>query len=335
MEKWLLSLWQTRTWAILPLLPLSLLYWVISKTRRLMYQSNIFCQYKAPIPVIVVGNISVGGTGKTPLTLYLTQALQQQGFSPAIISRGYKARVTYPQQVTRDSNPSVCGDEPVLMAQYTNAPIFIHRKRALAIKALCQAYPRCDVIVCDDGLQHYALQRDIEIAVVDTTRPIGNGLLLPAGPLRETPARLNEVDFVVYNGTENISLSLINPPIHMLLQPGYFYQLTHPNCQQAAPYFMSKSCHAIAGIGDPARFFQTLQSLGLECRHTAFPDHHTFQKTDLPSSEIIFVTEKDAVKLTGLKDDRIWVLPVHAVTQPDLGKLLVTKMNQIKAEYNG
>jgi tetraacyldisaccharide 4'-kinase len=300
-----------------------------------MYQKNVLLRYKAPVPLIIVGNISVGGTGKTPLTLYLTQALQKQGFSPGIISRGYKAHVAYPQQVTRDSDPHLCGDEPVLMANYTTAPIFIHRKRALAIKALCQAYPQCDIIVCDDGLQHYALQRDIEIAVIDTARPIGNGFLLPAGPLRETPARLSEVDFVIYNGTENVHFSQVMTPIRMQLQPGYFYQLIQPSCQQTVTYFMTKRCHALAGIGNPSRFFHTLQSLGLQCPCTAFPDHYVFQKADLPASEIILVTEKDAVKLKGLKDDRIWVLPVHAATEPDLGELLVPRINKIKAKCYG
>jgi tetraacyldisaccharide 4'-kinase len=335
MEKWLISLWQTRTWVTFLLVPLSFFYWLISQTRRLLYQKNIFPRYSAPIPVIIIGNITVGGTGKTPLTLHLVQSLQKQGFFPGIISRGYKARLTQPQQVRQDSDPSVCGDEPVLMANATHAPIFIHHKRARAIHALCQTYPQCNVLVCDDGLQHYALQRDIEIAVIDTTQPVGNGLLLPAGPLREPPARLRTVDFVVYNGNEPVALPHFTSPILMQLQPSYFYQLSHPTLKQPVDYFVKQSCHAVAGIGNPRRFFATLQKLGLDCPATAFPDHHAFKKADLPASDIILVTEKDAVKLARLKDDRIWVLPVHAITEPELGELVATRLHKLKAEQYG
>jgi tetraacyldisaccharide 4'-kinase len=178
--------------------------------------------------------------------------------------------------------------------------------------------------LCDDGLQHYALQRDIEIAIVDTSRFTENNFLLPAGPLREASSRLDTVDFIVYHGARPSPHGL-----QMQLQAGLFYQLTQRRQEQAS-YFVKRNCHAITGIGNPTRFFNCLKQMGIACQTTLFPDHHIFSVTDLPSSDIIFVTEKDAVKLTSLKDDRIWVLPVTAQVEPDLVNLLLTKLKHKK-----
>lgn len=335
LEQWITTQWQKRTVASVLLLPLSVLYAISIRIRKCLYKNKLLPRYQAPVPVIIIGNINVGGTGKTPLTLALVKALQQHGFSPGIVSRGYKTKNKHPIQVKQDSDPAIYGDEPVLMALHTKAPIFIHRKRAQAIHALCQTYPQCDVILCDDGLQHYAIERDIEIAIIDTDRMFGNGLLLPAGPLREFPTRLKEVDFVIYHGQKMMPCGSISPPIHMQLQTEDFYQLTQPNVRKKAAHFINQSCHALAGIGNPDRFFQSLQHMGLSCVCTALPDHYAFKRTHLPLSDIIFVTEKDAVKLRMLKDDRIWVLPVNAVTEPDLAALLVSRLRAIQAGHYG
>lgn len=339
LQQWIIHLWQKRTWAIL-LLPLSLLYFSIIHIRRWLYRIKLFKTYHAPVPVVIIGNINVGGTGKTPLTLHLANTLQQHGFFPGIVSRGYKAKIPVPQEVTASSDPLLCGDEPTLMAQQTTAPIFVHKNRELAIKALLKAYPQCDVILSDDGLQHYALHRDIELAVLDLPRSIGNGWLLPAGPLRETIQRLKTVDFIIYHQsdktpTPSLSVQTAALPIHMQLFPQAFYQLTQPTHHQTADYFMDKACHAITGIGHPARFFTSLQQMGIACQYTAFNDHHPFTAKDLPADDIILLTEKDAVKLAGLKDDRIWVLPIEVKLEPNLTTLIVAKLTTFKADHHG
>lgn len=328
------QLWQKRTWSFL-LLPLSICYFFIIQIRRQLYRLNIFCTYRAPIPVIVIGNINVGGTGKTPLTLHLANTLQQEGFFPGIISRGYKASIRQPCEVRADSDPVLYGDEPTLMAQHTTAPVFVHKKRSLAIQALLKAYPHCNVILSDDGLQHYALHRDIEIALLEIPHSLGNQWLLPAGPLREPVSRLKDVDFVVYH--QETPLTSLFPssatPIHMQLLTQQFYQLTQPSHQKTSSYFTHKNCHAITGIGNPTRFFKTLSQQGIKCAFTAFADHHHFTAKDLPKAEIIFVTEKDAVKLKALKDDRIWVLPVQVQLEPNLTSLIINKLTHLSGNH--
>lgn len=336
-EKWITQLWQTRTKAVF-LLPFSAIYLGIIMIRRWLYRHHFLKQYQAPVPVIVIGNIRVGGTGKTPLTLYLANALQKQGFHPGIISRGYKATLTSPLEVTTDSNPNTCPDEALLMAQHTSAPIFVHKKRKLAIQALLKTYPHCDVILSDDGLQHYALHRDIEIALIPTHHT-DNGFLLPAGPLRELKSRLNTVDFIVSpqkSVAKNQAPTQFAPcRISMQLIPQKFYQLTHPDNIKSADTFIKEDCHAIAGIANPERFFHSLAKMGIHCPNTPFNDHHQFIAKDLPSNAIILATEKDAVKLQALKDDRIWILPIKVALEPDLTPFIVAKLTTLKIDYHG
>lgn len=336
-EKWITQLWQTRTKAIF-LLPFSALFLLILMVRRWLYRYQFLQQYKAPVPVIIIGNIRVGGTGKTPLTLYLANALQEQGFHPGIISRGYKAKRISPLEVTSNSPPNTCGDEPLFMAQHTNAPIFVHKKRKLAIQSLLKAYPHCDVILSDDGLQHYALQRDIEIALIPPHNT-DNGFLLPAGPLRELKSRLNTVDFIVAPkkiASQSQAVTQFSP-CHITMQfiPQAFYQLTHPDQISEADNFTTQDCHAIAGISNPERFFESLARMGINCQTTAYADHYPFTAKDLPPNAIILATEKDAVKLQVLKDDRIWILPIKVALEPDLTPFIVAKLTTLKIDYHG
>ncbi|MBM5570925.1 MULTISPECIES: tetraacyldisaccharide 4'-kinase [Deefgea] len=338
-ESFLNRIWYKRLsiWAIL-LWPLSMLFALLANLNKLLYRSKIKPTIKLPVPVIVVGNITVGGTGKTPLTVYLAQELTQLGWNVGIVSRGY-ARTEIdkdsPQEVTPHSNPAEVGDEPLLLARGTGVPVFVARQRAVAGQALLAAHPSVNVLLCDDGLQHYALARDLELCVIDGARGLGNGLRLPAGPLREARARLKTVDAIVLNGNHCLDwLGEQYPPQYALsLQAQACYQLTHPNVQRTAIDFAGETLTAMPGIGNPARFFATLRDLGFRFAEQAMPDHHAFSVQDLPASGAIIVTEKDAVKLSALNlgadGDRIWVLPVAAQIEPNLADWLDEQLRKL------
>lgn len=292
------------------LLPLSLIYRVITAIRRLLYQRGIFKRYRAPVPVIIVGNITVGGTGKTPCVIALVILLKNKGYHPGVLTRGCGGKcVNWPQYVTDNSDALFVGDEAVLIAQKTSVPVIVSPDRSASAKKLvndCQ----CDVIVSDDGLQHYALARDIEIALIDGTRHLGNGWCLPAGPLREPPSRLHTVDFVVVNGRSD--------------QNDYAMQFAQDDlvnvfdASQKMTFETLKTCHqkiaAVAGIANPQRFFDALRSQGIAFEEHLFPDHHAFVKTDFKSFAecVILMTEKDAVKCRSFADERMWAVVGHA-----------------------
>lgn len=315
--------WYNKNPLALLLAPLSWVFCLVSMLRRKGYQSRLLQVTRLPVPVIVVGNISVGGTGKTPLVVWLVHFLRQAGYSPAVVSRGYGGRGAggahpWPQRVTPDSDATVVGDEAVLLARRCGCPMAVAPKRVTAARMVSEN-DRCDVIICDDGLQHYALARDIEIAVVDGMRGFGNGYCLPAGPLREPPSRLKSVDFVVVNGeaAEVISPAavLAHPRAHrtwasavqgraeakgstsaargrrpkaacpaqfsMHLHHGVLRQVGDDNKTCDISDFYGHVVHAVAGIGHPARFFEHLKGLGLEIIEHAFPDHYPFTAQDL------------------------------------------------------
>ncbi|MDR2219498.1 MAG: tetraacyldisaccharide 4'-kinase [Methylobacillus sp.] len=332
MSEWLQREWtKTSLWQIL-LRPLSWLFGMLAALRRLGYKTGIAKSIHLPVPVIVIGNITVGGTGKTPLVIWLAQRLQAEGWKPGIISRGYRGSNTSPLSVTPASDPALAGDEPVLVAARTNAPVFIGKDRVAAGNALLQAHPECDVIISDDGLQHYRLQRDMEIAVVDGARRFGNGKLLPAGPLREPMTRLNSADAVVCNVAENgdileklpltafcLMLAVLAKECvaTMQLQPVVFRNLADRSRTAMAADFADRNLLAIAGIGHPSRFFDQLKSMGLTVESRAFPDHHAYTPADLPSGAVdaILMTEKDAVKCRAFARPEWWYLEIEA--QPD------------------
>jgi tetraacyldisaccharide 4'-kinase len=309
--------------------PVSLLFRFLSSLRRTLYHIGVLRSTKLPVPVIIVGNISVGGTGKTPFTLWLAQQLLDQGWHPAIISRGYtKAKQQHantPRAVVTGDSPDAVGDEPLLMMQRNLCPVWIGRDRPATAQALLQAHPECDVILSDDGMQHYRLQRDVEIVLVDGKRRFGNGLLLPAGPLREPVSRLKTVDIVVVNGG-----TTRDHEYAMQLNGSQFYNLLNPATTLPASAFAGQHLHAIAGIGHPQRFFAHLAHLGLSTQTHPFPDHHCYSAADISfgDADAILMTEKDAVKCAPFATEQCWVLRVDAQVDPALAQLIIEKIKQ-------
>ncbi|MBL4647987.1 MAG: tetraacyldisaccharide 4'-kinase [Gammaproteobacteria bacterium] len=300
------SWYHIRWWNYL-LLPFSWCFQGIVYCRRLLYRYQCISVNKISAPVIIVGNITVGGTGKTPLVIYLANYLQQQGYRPGIISRGYGSKVMQPQYVNQQSSASEVGDEPVLIVQHVDCPLVVSPNRVAAAQTLLRHH-HCDIIISDDGLQHYALARDIEIAVIDGQRRLGNGFCLPTGPLREGKQRLAQVDFVVCNGNQ------VEPGEYMMqFMPQYFHNMKNSS-QQALKAWQGKTVHAVAGVGNPSRFFTGLRELGLIIIEHPFADHHPFSVNDLffPDDLPIVMTEKDAVKCRDFVDVRMWCLPVVA-----------------------
>ena len=303
--------------------PLSVVYKLIIFIRKVIIKPVYL-----GIPVIIVGNITVGGTGKTPLVIWLAHFLTSQGYHPAIISRGYKSTLQkYPADVYSDSDPHEMGDEPVLLARRANCPVIIDPNRIRAIKYIIENHNKknnknINIIISDDGLQHYKLGRDIEIAVIDSERGLGNGFCLPAGPLREPASRLDSVDVIIENG------------IDMTLVPGNFYNVASPELTQEVEYFMGSPVHAVAGIGHPERFFESLKKLGLTIYGHEFNDHYNFKPNDLlfennndNNNLTIIMTEKDAVKCEKWASYNVWCLPVIAELAPEWGQKIVALLH--------
>ena len=313
LAQWLEQQWYRWTpWHVL-LLPLAALFGILSALRRSLYRHGLLRVRKLPVPVVIVGNIGVGGTGKTPLVIALARQLQQQGFRPGIISRGYGGRSRLPRAVTSQSEPAEMGDEPVLLAIKSGCPVWVGPDRVAVGEALLATHPEVNVLISDDGLQHYRLARDVEIVVVDAARWFGNGQLLPAGPLREPAWRLQTVDAVVINGWAP-GAPLKRREYTMQLAGDLLYNLRNPELKARPEVFAGQTVHAVAGIGHPQRFFKQLQKLGMKVRPHAFPDHHAYapQDLDFPESDAIAMTEKDAVKCVDFVGDNAWVLPVEA-----------------------
>ena len=269
--------------------------------------------------MIVVGNISVGGTGKTPLTVWLVEELKARGWQPGIVSRGYGGdSEVYPMLVTADSSPSQVGDEPVLLARRTGCPLVVDPQRVCAAQTLIEDH-KVDIIVSDDGLQHYALARDVEIVVIDAQRRCGNGMLLPAGPLREGRSRLQQVDAVLINGADDAEtgFTLSYDEISNL----------RTGEKRSLRDLQGTVLHAVAGIGNPERFFSNLEDAGLSIERHAFPDHHSYFVDDISyaDGQPVLMTEKDAVKCRSFADDSHWYLPVTAIPNA-AGKKLIHRI---------
>ncbi len=285
--------------------PLEWLFRRLASHRRRQFRDGERDAWRAPVPVVVVGNISVGGVGKTPLVMALVELLQQAGYQPGVVSRGYGGQAPhYPFRVSADSDPRHCGDEPLMIVQGCGCPLVVDPDRVQACQTLL-AGPGVDLIISDDGLQHYRLQRDIEIAVIDGERGLGNGHCLPVGPLREPPSRLQEVDFCVVNGghwrRQDCQV--------MRLTPGAVRTLNGEPCE-----LPKQAVNAVAGIGNPQRFFDTLAELGYEVHKQAFADHYFYRPEDLEFSNPypLVMTEKDAVKCRAFAGDNRYYLPVTA-----------------------
>ncbi|RVU84749.1 tetraacyldisaccharide 4'-kinase [Leucothrix sargassi] len=308
------------------LLPLEGLYRglaTLDKTSKLKKQVD------HPVPVIVVGNISVGGTGKTPLVIYLAEQLRQAGYRPAIITRGYAGDLQeWPVLVTADSDPAVCGDEPVLMAQRSGVPVVAGPDRNADV-TFALTNTDCDVIISDDGLQHYKLKRDIEIAVVDAARGLGNGHCLPAGPLREPASRLESCDYVIFNEVS------AKAELSMQLEVQSATNLKTGE-QQSLSNWCGKKLHAVTGIGNPERFFDTLRAQGVEAIEHAFPDHHPFSLADIEFADqlLVLMTEKDAVKCKRFASDQHWYVPVTANVTETFIKDLLNRLGEMEFGKN-
>ncbi|MBB3214012.1 tetraacyldisaccharide 4'-kinase [Herbaspirillum sp. Sphag1AN] len=344
LESGLMRAWTRRGWLACLLWPLSLLFGTVVWWRRAMYRRGWKQAERLPVPVVVVGNVFVGGTGKTPLTIWLVEVLRRAGYTPGVISRGYGAAAQGTLTVTPASQAREVGDEPLLIAERSACPVVVGRSRVAAGRALLTQYPEVDVIISDDGLQHYALARDVEIILSDR-RGQGNGWLLPAGPLRESARRRG--DFAVCNlgsaadTTEGVP---ILPPdtlpntLPMWLQAGEAEQLKDrsrrvPLAELAVTSFDGPLL-AAAGIGNPGRFFATLTASGLQFETLALPDHYDFAVNPFAavSAGLILITEKDAVKCRAIEalknDSRLWVVPVTARIDGALADQLVEKLRE-------
>lgn len=324
-------IWYERHPLYLVLAPFSLLFCIASALRRLLYRKGWLAKTRLPVPVIVVGNIVVGGTGKTPLVMWLVERLREAGFSPGIVTRGYRGNSSeWPREVTMDSDPTQVGDEAVLLALRCGCPVYAAPKRARAAQRLLESN-KVDVLICDDGLQHYALERDIELAVMDTSRLYGNGLCLPAGPLRERRSRLHSVDRVVCHGDR------AGEGDRMRLRPNQVMELATPDSTHPISHFVGQRVHAVAGIGNPARFFRQLRGAGLDVIEHPFPDHHPFVASDLEFDDNlpILLTEKDAVKLGGIIRPGIWVVTARIEVNKEITDFLVQRLNELGKHDSG
>ncbi len=317
--------WYTRNAVASLLLPLAWLFRLISALRRQYYRKRNANRLPLPVPVIVVGNITVGGTGKTPLVIWLVEFLRSQGFKPGVISRGYGGQAkNWPLFVTPDSDPAKVGDEPVLIASHCACPMAVGPDRTEVARTLLQAH-ECNVLISDDGLQHYALLRDLEIAVIDGERRLGNGYCLPAGPLRESPHRLREVDFVVI--TDGV---VTGKEFLMKLEGTTAINMVAPEVSKSISDFKDVQIDAMAGIGNPERFFKMLNSYELDIIKHPFPDHYDFTPKDLAFADNrpVFMTEKDAVKIKGIAKRNFWYIPVTAKLDSEFGEKILDSLKE-------
>jgi tetraacyldisaccharide 4'-kinase len=317
--------------------PLAWVYGAVTAARRGAYRAHLLASARMPVPVVVVGNLTAGGSGKTPLVRALVVALRERGRRPGIVSRGYGRCTRDVRAVHVGDDARDVGDEPLLLAT-TGAPVFVGRRRAAAARALVDAHPDVDVIVADDGLQHYALARDVEIAVVDGARALGNGLLLPAGPLREPASRLGSVDALVWRGAQTsaaargwhareYAMTLATEPWRNVFDPALPFD---------AALLADPATIAIAGIADPGAFFATLRAEGFRGAAHAFPDHHAYTHDDVAfeGARAILMTEKDAVKCAGFRDARMWWMPLRAHVDPALVDDVLEKIDGPEAPRN-
>ncbi len=320
------SLWYRKSLhpLVILLLPFSWLFAACVSVRRLLYRMGIFKTERFKVPVIVVGNIVVGGTGKTPFVIWLVNFLRENGFKPGIVSRGVGGKTQrHPVQVSRNDAASQVGDEALLLMQRADCPVVICRDRAKAVQTLIRHH-ECDIIISDDGLQHYRMGRDIEIVMVDGKRQFGNQQLLPAGPLREKLSRLNEADFVVtQDGDDENTCS-------MKLKPLEFVSVINPEQTLSFADFPRNKSHAVAGIGHPERFFAVLRAAGFDIIPHRFSDHHLYLPHDLDYADslTILMTEKDAVKCEAFANDRYWYLRVAAVMPDSFAQALLNKIRE-------
>ncbi len=334
------KMWYSRE-APLWLAPLSLLYGLVMAVRSLFYRIGLRHRIKIAVPVVVVGNLTVGGTGKTPLVAWLSSRLAACGMRVAIVSRGYGGKARGVTRVTVHSRASEVGDEPLLLARRAAATVFIGKDRVAAAQAAVK--DGADVVVCDDGLQHLALVRQCEIVVIDGQRGFGNGCVLPRGPLRESPRRLRRVNAVVVNGAITapgfqLPRFVTGTHFEMQMRPGDARPVAGNGALRSLSSFRGAGVHAVAAIGNPQRFFDMLRNAGLTVYEHPMPDHHAFKSGDLNFGDNlpVLMTEKDAVKCAAFADERCWYVPVTAeFTEGETAALIDLVLARIRAFKTG
>lgn len=323
----LVNAWYQGHPALLLLRPLEWLYRAVVQRKRQRFLEGQSPSYRAPVPVIVVGNITVGGTGKTPLILYLINHCRARGLRVGVVSRGYGAQLpSVPWRVTAEQSADEAGDEPLLLVQRSGVALMIDPDRARAVQALLSAEP-LDLILCDDGLQHYRLARDLELVLIDAVRGLGNGRCLPAGPLREPQARLQSVDAVLFNGASADSAEGFG----FTLQPTALVNVASGERQSLDVFAPGQAMHAVAGIGNPQRFFRTLEALNWRPIAHAFADHATYSAASLEFSPSLplLMTEKDAVKCRAFAQPDWWYLAVDARPSPAFSAWLDVQLDAL------
>ena len=335
LEGWLQEVWYEGRGGGFWLRPLSWLYALGAALHRAPYSLGLRRARRVGVPVAVVGNLTAGGTGKSPLVAALATAVAARGVAVGILTRGHGAAHTAPRRIGADDDARQAGDEPLMLARATGLPVVAAVDRAAGAALLRAA--GVQLVICDDGLQHHALARDLEIVVVDAVRGFGNGRLLPAGPLREGPARLGTVDWVVLHDTAPDASAALTAHgrgglLRMSLVPGRARRLAGGDASAEASRplaaFAGQRVHAVAGIGDPRRFFAMLRAAGIEVVEHPFPDHHALSVDDLAFGDAapVLMTSKDAVKCRASADPRLWEVPVHARLEPDDGAALITRL---------
>ncbi|WP_324780902.1 tetraacyldisaccharide 4'-kinase [Thiobacillus sedimenti] len=329
--------WTRRGVLAVLLLPLALPFAALSALRRQAYRRGWLRAVAVGVPVIVVGNITAGGSGKTPLVIWLVAWLRGQGFRPGVVSRGYGGSARGCVDVEDDSDPAVVGDEPALIRHKAGVPVVVGRDRVAAARTLLERHPGIDVIVSDDGLQHYRLRRDVELAVVDAASGLGNGWPLPAGPLREPPARLREVDAVVQvvRGAAPPRRLGARAAWRVDYRPGQAYRLRTPHEKRALRELPQRDWLAATGIGRPHGFFAMLDAQGLRYRPRAFADHHAFRPQDLPADGAVLMTEKDAVKCRAFAGPDWWAIELDVAPEAGFTRWLLARLKQQDAGARG
>jgi len=330
--------WYAGAWWLQILRPLSWLFLGLAAIRAKLYR-RCPTHLQNAIPVVVVGNITVGGSGKTPLLIALAEELKRRGHRVGIVSRGYGGRSSqYPLRVTPETSPDRCGDEPAMLAKKLAVPVVVDPKRTRAIALLGRDRDyACDVILSDDGLQHYAMSRDIEIVVVDTARGFGNGLCLPAGPLREPLSRLNTVDFLVSNGEDqHHRLPAQFSFVPMRLEPVACVNVRSGERVAIKDFFRKQMVHGVAAIGNPQRFFDSLRVMGSQVIEHPFPDHHRYASSDLNFGDAlpVIMTEKDAVKCHGFSLRNAWYIDVSIKLPASFVEAVIEKITIIQMSRN-
>ena len=316
--KLLLRSWYAPTWVTALLMPVSFLYRAFIAVRHLLYKSGVFAIQEFDVPIIVVGNLTVGGTGKTPLLIHLAKELVAHGYKPGIVSRGYGAKGPYPVRVTPNTEVSRSGDEPLLIARSLNVPVVVDPDRVNAVNEVLKTNS-IDIVLSDDGLQHTRLGRQLEIVVIDGKRGLGNGLLLPAGPLRESPKRLNSVNVVVrHGGVPKPGESSMETSLGAIVN-------INDGRESTLVSFKKKKCVVITAIANPDRFFQQLSDEGLQFERIEFFDHHYFSLEDLQNyqNSTVLMTEKDAVKCQTLAGQDWWQVGQKIRTDGEVVELVL------------